>query len=164
VTDAGQVLGADPLFSNAAANDFRLVAGSPCVDQAVALDPSCVPAHVPSWEFAAPAGGVARLADEAMDLGAFELASPVGVAPALVSWRAHLDLAPNPFSSAIDVRWAGPDGPKGDLEVFDLAGRRVARVPASAAGAWRWIPAAGMRRGVYFLRAPGARAVAAYFR
>jgi hypothetical protein len=52
------VLGADPGFVNQAGNDFRLVAGSPCVDQAVALDPACVPAYVPSYEFAAPAGGV----------------------------------------------------------------------------------------------------------
>ena len=63
-----------------------------------------------------------------------------------------------------ESRWIGPDGPVGDLEVFDLAGRRIARVPASGVGAWRWSPAAGTRRGVYFLKAPGARPVAAYFR
>ena len=163
VTDAGQLLGADPGFANQAGNDFRLVAGSPCVDQAVALDPACVPDHVPAYEFAAPAGGVGRLGDETMDVGAFELASPVGVAPG-TRYRASLDLAPNPFSTAVDSRWIGPERPVGDLEVFDLAGRRIARVPASGAGAWRWIPAAGTRRGVYFLKAPGARPVAAYLR
>jgi len=163
VTDAGQVLGADPAFTTQAANDFRLVAGSPCVDQAVALDPACVPSHLPAYEYVQPAGGVVRPADGTMDLGAFELASPVGVAP-LVSWRASLDLAPNPFSNAIDARWNGADAPRGDLEVFDLAGRRIARVPSSGVGAWHWSPEAGTRRGVYFLKAPGARPVAAYFR
>jgi hypothetical protein len=65
----------------------------------------------------------------------------------------------------VDVRWVGSEeAPAGDLDVFDLAGRRVARVPANAPGAWRWAPPSSMRRGVYFLKAPGTRPIAAYLR
>jgi len=160
VTDLGQVAGADPGFVNQAAGDFHLVAGSPCVDQAVALDP---PSAAPAFEYAPVASGVARIPDEPMDLGAFELAGPVSVSPGVLPGM-PLSLAPNPFFSSVEARWISDGAPNGDLEVFDLAGRRVARVPANGAGVWRWTPAPGTRRGVYFLRAPGARPIAAYYR
>src|SRR6185369_14705173 len=81
VSDGGQLLGADPGFANQAAGDFHLVAGSPCVDQAVALDPEST---APAYEYAPIASGVARIPDEPMDLGAFELAGPVSVSPGVL--------------------------------------------------------------------------------
>ena len=117
----------------------------------------------PAFEYVAVASGVARIVDAPMDLGAFELAGAVGVPPAMLPGL-PLSLAPNPFATSVEARWTAGSAPVGDLEVFDLAGRLVDRVAAGGAGVWRWTPPPGMRRGVYFLRAPGARPIAAYYR
>jgi len=127
-----------------------------------------VPANVPLFEYVEPESSRARSADPAQDVGAFERASVVSVGPVGdgLAGLSRLAVSPNPFAGACDVRWAGDpaQAPDGMLEVFDVGGRTVARVPAFAAGAWRWQPAAGTRRGVYFVRAPGARPAAVYLR
>jgi hypothetical protein len=166
VIDAGQVTGASPGFTDLAANDFTLAAGSPCIDQGAALAAACLPAHQPVFEYQAPQSARPRALDAALDLGAFERPSTVDVGPAPAWTGPRLALSPNPFAFACDVRWVGDAGsaPTGELDVFDLAGRLVASVPASAPGVWRWTPTDDVRKGVYFLRAPGTRPVAAYLR
>jgi hypothetical protein len=165
VTDAGQITGSDPGFTDLAGGDYRLAAASPCLDQAVALAPACVPDHVPVFEYLAPQSGLARAVNGAMDLGAFERAGAVGVPPIGLSSVPRLTPMPNPFTAACDVRWSGgTEAPAGVLEVYDLGGRVVARVEPNAPGAWRWQPEAGTPRGVYFVRAPGARPAAVYLR
>jgi len=75
----------------------------------------------------------------------------------------RLLVSPNPFAGTCDVRWAAGLGPAtaapptGPLDLFDLAGRRVARVASIAPGAWRWQPGAGTRSGVYFARLANGR-------
>jgi hypothetical protein len=166
VADGGQLTGAAPGFTNQAGNDFTLDAASPCIDQGAPLLPACVPDHQPVFEYASPQSGHPRFDDGHLDLGAFERTPNVGVGPAPAWTGPRLAVSPNPFTFACDVRWigGGEGAPGGELEVFDLAGRRVARVAPSAPGVWRWSPAEGTRKGVYFLRAPGTRPVAAYLR
>ena len=171
LVDNGQVTGSAPGFNDYVNGDYGLAAGSPCVDQAVALAPACVPTYVPAFEYVEPDSSRARSADPLQDLGAFERASVVGVGPLAPgeSSVARLAVSPNPFVATCDVRWvaggaAGEAPPAGALDVFDVAGRRVARVAASAPGAWRWQPALGTPAGVYFARVAGGRTVTLYLR
>jgi hypothetical protein len=167
LTDHGELTGAAPGFNDFTNGDYGLAAGSPCIDQAVALAPACVPTYVPAFEYVAPESSRARSTDPAQDLGAFERASVVGVPPGdwSVVTPARLTVSPNPFVGACAVRWAGDTAPSaGVLEVFDVAGRSVGRVEATAPGVWRWQPSAGTRRGVYFVRASGARPAVVFLR
>jgi len=163
--DAGQITGADPGLTDLAGGDYRLAAGSPCLDQAASLAAGCVPDHAPVFEYWAPQSGIARAVNGPMDLGAFERAGAVGVPAGATLGAPRLTPMPNPFMGACDVRWSGStEPPPAALEVFDLAGRMVARVAPSAPGAWRWRPEAGTPRGVYFVLAPGARPAAVFLR
>jgi hypothetical protein len=98
-----------------------------------------------------------------MDLGAFELAAPVGVAP-LVSCRASLDLAPNPFSARSTRAGSAPDAPRRRPRGVRPRGAADRARAGERGGGVALVPEAGTRRGVYFLKAPGARPVAAYLR
>ncbi len=167
LVDHGQITGSAPGFNDFVNRDYGLAATSPCVDQAVALADPSVPAYVPQFEYVEPDSSRPRATAAPQDVGAFERASVVGVPPGgpALGPPARLAVAPNPFAGACDVRWAGAAAPPvGAMEVFDVAGRNVARVEAGAPGAWRWQPAVGTRRGVYFARVSGARPVALFLR
>ena len=156
VIDAGQVTGADPGFADLAGADFALIPASPCVDQAVGLLPACLPEHAPTLEYVKHQASRPRPDDGAPDLGAYEYAPPVGV-PGITPGAAPARLwaTPNPFSSHCEIRLtgAGPaHGQPAALEVLDVRGRAVVRLPCLAPGRWSWTPPAGLPQGIYFLR------------
>src|SRR5439155_27390609 len=77
-----------------------------------------------------------------------------------------LRVGPNPVPCGGRVTFSMPAAPRGDMRVYDLAGREVGRATFSAhAGLWeaRWEArdAAGtpLRSGLYFARLGGAGAV-----
>ena len=69
---------------------------------------------------------------------------------------AFLEAEPSPFREAITIRFGG-SGPL-TVDVFDVSGRRVARVVDGVAsqGVTSWRPAASVEPGLYFLRLTGA--------
>jgi len=150
VSDHGQITGTAPGFTDQAGNDFTLVAGSACLDTAVALAAACVPDHVPVREYVKDQSSRPRASDGKPDLGAFERAAVTGV-PVGGGGRARLVAAPNPSRTfEITLR----DGATGatPLEIVDVRGRVVARVAPVAVGRWTWMPARGLAGGVYFAR------------
>lgn len=155
VTDGGQVTGSDPGFTSPAGQDFTLVAGSPCVDQAVALALACPPGHVPAWQYVKHQAGTPRTTTgPAADLGAFERGATVDVGPGPPAGPAPgiaLEATPNPFSSSCRIDLAGA-GTTADLAVLDARGRRVARIAALAPGRWTFAPGPTLAPGVYVLR------------
>lgn len=71
----------DPGFAAAAVGDYRLAAGSPCIDAAVAL-PASLAAHPVTSQFKSPHGAGARpLVGAAADLGSFEFGEVVTPPP-----------------------------------------------------------------------------------
>jgi hypothetical protein len=170
VNDHGQVTGSDPGFANLAGADFALAAGSPCLDQAAALAPACLPAHAPALQYVLHRASMPRPNDGALDLGAFERSSLVGVGdgrggPASgdeggLAARAALAPMPTPFSGACRIRLV-PNGVSEaaaralesvTMTVVGADGRSVARVEPAAPGLWVWTPAAATPPGVYWLR------------
>ncbi len=71
VGDGGNLEGSDPGFADAAAQDFSLAPGSPCIGVAGAL-PSAASGHPVSFEYVEPASGRPRPDDGDPDIGAFE--------------------------------------------------------------------------------------------
>lgn len=76
---------ADPQFANAAAKDFRLLAGSPCIDSG---------SNMPWMAAATDLDGRPRVAGAAVDMGAYEFSAgalvcnPIG-APPLVAYQSN---------------------------------------------------------------------------
>jgi hypothetical protein len=70
--------GAMPMFANAAAYDYHLVAGSPCVDSGV--DPGAM--LLPAFEYVHPAMVEGRMTVGTIDIGAYELGGGVPLADA----------------------------------------------------------------------------------
>jgi hypothetical protein len=101
--------------------------------------------------------------DGARDLGAYEHASFVGVPGASAGPTAgvfRLEVLPQPVAGRANIALVGAGGASPDgapsstpLEVYTLAGRRVAVVEASSPGRWSWNPEAVFTPGVYLLRA-----------
>jgi len=54
LVDHGEIVGSAPGFNDFTNGDYGLAAGSPCVDQAVALAAACIPTYVPAFEYVAP--------------------------------------------------------------------------------------------------------------
>lgn len=85
----------------------------------------------------------------------------VGVEQALSP--AHLRAFPSPLRAGETVTFTAPPGNPGEVEIIDLAGRRVARVGLIPAGGelrvGRWLArradGTALAPGVYFVRAPG---------
>ena len=98
----------------------------------------------------------------------FDLPAALGAPPAPAAAPAWLSLAPNPLRAGqvLELRWAGPALRRpAALEIFDLAGRRVAAAPLEGGGStWRarFAPTAtaGWASGVYFARPTDGRAAA----
>jgi hypothetical protein len=97
----------DPLFMSAASGDFRLRAGSPCVN---------------SGDPASPLETDGTRAD----MGAFSLLGSVVVAESETSPPfALFQNAPNPFNPSTAIRFSTPDAAAVDLGVFSVDGRLV---------------------------------------
>jgi hypothetical protein len=81
--------------------------------------------------------------------------STAGVEPG-PSLPAFIEAVPSPFRDVVSVRYGG-SGPF-TIEVFDVTGRRVARVvdEVANAGVASWRPEASVEPGLYFLRLTGA--------
>lgn len=134
----------DPLFVNPASGDFRLDTGSPCIDAANTpalpqdtydLDGDGITAEpIPvdlDWQPRTvddPSTVDTGIGFPCIDMGAYEFQPPTGVEE---SWQPRhapgliLSVAPNPMCAITVVTYSSAGGGEA-LEVFDLAGRRVA--------------------------------------
>ncbi len=85
----------------------------------------------------------------------------VSSAGADAALAAYLDLAvsPNPASGAVEIAFSPRSGERWQLEVLDVAGRRVAEVGRGVGEGTRevrrWSPASPTRAGVYWVRLSG---------
>jgi hypothetical protein len=159
ITDLGQVTGSDPGFTDHVGEDYAPAAGSPLIDQAVALHPARLPDHVPVLHYMKHQSTAPRVtAGSAPDLGAYEQGGVVGVddPPPGSGGAGDAGLAlratPNPFTGACVVELIGGVVTGADLDVFDVTGRLRARVSPVAPG--RWILRAGpaLVPGTYLVR------------
>ncbi len=108
--------GAEPGFVDAAAQDFELAAGSPCLDVAGDLSAAALPDHQMLSQYVAHRGSVARPVEGAADLGAFERCSGTCVsADASVDPPPDSGTAPGP-DSGVDP---GVDSGTGDPDPSD---------------------------------------------
>ena len=156
VTNLGQLTGADPLFTNLAGEDFVPAAGSPLVDQAVALHPAAIAAgHDVVLRYVKHQAVAPRVVvGAAPDLGAFEQAGVVGVGdppPGPPAGGLALRATPNPFSGSCVIELAGA-ATRADLEVVDVTGRVRARVAATAPGRWVLRAGNGLSPGTHLVR------------
>jgi parallel beta-helix repeat protein len=125
-----QGMAADPLFVDTAARNFRLAAGSPCID---AGDP----ATPPGFDF----DGTPTPQGTAVDMGAYEYHtfdrtrdSGRDTSLLAVSSAKTLAIAPNPQSGGRGaVRYSLPKAGSATLEVFNTSGRLVHSSLAPAA-------------------------------
>jgi hypothetical protein len=69
------VAGTSPGFENAAAQDFRLAAGSVAIDASAALAPEVAQSHPPVRHYVKHQSSEARLNDAIYDIGAYEHSS-----------------------------------------------------------------------------------------
>lgn len=124
VINEGNLTAAAPGFLDEASQNFRLAAGSPCIDAGTNLNPAVLPAHQPERQYRMHQSDEPRRQDAKPDLGAFEF-SP------LHAWRFE-HFGPN-YEALAD---AGENGdPDGDgvanlLEYAFLLDPRAASSPA----------------------------------
>lgn len=137
---------ADPLFADASAGDYHLLASSPCID---AGDPA----------FPLDPDGTRN------DIGAFYYdQSLVAVSDGTLAARVMLSSAPNPFNPRTTIRFALPDAASVRLGVYTASGRLVARLidGVTTAGehrvVWSGRDTSGnaVASGTYFCRLEGA--------
>ncbi|HOT37178.1 MAG TPA: FlgD immunoglobulin-like domain containing protein [Candidatus Latescibacteria bacterium] len=117
-------INADPLFINAAAGDFTLGTGSPCINTGDPADPTD------------PDGS-------RVDMGAYPTSGSTAVlAPATLARFALYANAPNPFNPATTIRFDLPSSGFVTLAVYDINGRLVRNLLVGlAASAARTFPA-----------------------
>lgn len=112
--------------------------------------------------YAAYPAGEARFVER---LRRLDGADPLAATPLAIAPRPVLELGPNPLRSggALEFRWRGATPADiAIVDIFDLAGRRVASVPLdNASGIWRGRLApsatAGWASGMYFAKLKGER-------
>jgi PKD repeat protein len=121
------VTGAAPEFVNEAGQDYRLAAGSVCINAGGNVNPAVLPQHAASLEYVKHRATQPRPADAALDIGAFEFSSggpvnqpPVasftaaptsGIVPVTVSFDAGG--SSDPDGSIASYSWEFGDGATG---------------------------------------------------
>ncbi len=114
--------GEDPLLAEPAAGDLHLSTGSPCID---AGDNGLVFIQV-------DLDGNPRIAGGTVDQGCYEFPVPTGVAGTMLQGRI-LGVAMATGGPGQVIRYLPPDAGTWSIEVFDLRGRRLARVAEGVA-------------------------------
>jgi len=107
--DAGDNIDADPLFMNAGAGDYRLQAGSPCIDTgdpSSGMDPDGSRVDMGAIPFGS-----------AHPLTVSDLPQPTGLILA--------QNAPNPFNPSTTIRYTVPVDDIAYMAIYDVSGRHV---------------------------------------
>ncbi len=153
----------DPMFADTATGDYHLLEGSRCLD---AGDEFVIISSDTFWAPLEDFEGTLRPFGPRWDIGAYEgYVSGIGELPAERPTNLSLSAYPNPFNSSvrisIDCRGLIDQTPA--VEVFDIAGRMVGRIPPaplnkggveqSEQGVYIWQPASSIGSGVYLVRA-----------
>ncbi len=156
--------GTDPGFADPAANDYRLVRGSDCLDAAGELPANVVEKHPLTLQYVHKAGAVERtIMGQAADLGAFEADFVSSVRAQSLPGETNVRLLPNypnPFNPTTFIRYVLPQGTGQravfvELKVFDATGREVATLVQTrqSPGDYQVLfDAAGLPSGQYFYR------------
>jgi hypothetical protein len=147
----GSNISFDPLFTDAIHNDFILQKNSPCIDTGTPFfsfkDSALIDLSPSQYKGIAP------------DMGAFETNYGNGVASSHPSPLA-LTAFPNPFNSALTIRFELSQSAQANLSVFSITGQRVRTIISDVLPAgkhtlqWNGLDESGMRvsSGVYFVR------------
>jgi hypothetical protein len=141
----------DPAFAGDADHPYRLRADSPCRD---ATGNSIT--GLPDLDLA----GSLRAVGATPDMGAYEWIDPSGAPEVSATSRFDLSLCPNPSGGEPVLRFTLPAPARVEIEIFDLAGRRVRTLPGAdlASGShvmiWDGTDASGQpaAAGAYFAR------------
>ena len=153
VINNGQITGSDPGFQDAAFDNFELASTSAAIDQGIPAAPATLPEHAIVRQYMKHQGSRTRPISGPIDLGAYEFSLPSAVPPAetqsparLLAWH-----TPSPGPFAFELSEAPPTA--SPAEIFDVLGRRVARVEKGEAdGRWTWRPTVDLSPGVYVAR------------
>jgi len=153
VINNGQITGSDPGFQDAAFDNFELASTSAGIDQGIAAAPATLPEHAIARHYMKHQGSRTRPISGPIDLGAYEFSLPSAVPPTgtqrparLLAWH-----SPSPGPFAFELSEAPPTA--SPVEIFDVLGRRVARVEKKDAdGRWTWRPSDDLSPGVYVAR------------
>jgi hypothetical protein len=70
--NGGTLTGDEPGFADAGKQDYRLAAGSVCIDAGTSLDPQILPAHTLARQYKEHRATEPRTSDGKLDIGAFE--------------------------------------------------------------------------------------------
>ncbi|MFC2171433.1 polysaccharide-degrading enzyme [Acidobacteriota bacterium] len=117
--DGTSISGVDPGFLDEPAQDFRLAAGSACLDRGTTLEPAVLPDHDVLREYVTHQAGRDRYRDSTLDIGAYECAAANPPGP-VTGLRFAADKT--------TFVWEGVDGSlsydvvKGDLMALRAAG------------------------------------------
>jgi len=93
----------------------------------------------------------------------------IGESPSARPEDIAISAYPNPFNSAVNIRFSVLGSRFSDIEIFDINGRMVAEIPATgsesaklssttASGVCRWQPDKSITSGVYLIRIKGTNA------
>jgi parallel beta-helix repeat protein len=116
-----QNLNITPGFTNAAANDYTLAFGSPCID---AGDTTGISRKIPAFDLA----GNVRITNAGIDIGAYETADTTTAPPLTIigqGSRTSIYVVPNPVTNYFEIIGIQPSD-IGSVQVFDMLGRQVA--------------------------------------
>jgi hypothetical protein len=135
VVDSNNIVGSNPLFANAAAEDFSITMSSPAAANGFMLAD-------PVYDYAG------NLFAPARSIGAYEADLTVHIAP--VSEHSF-KIFPNPSSNQFTLTLSAGFGPA-ELKVFTITGQEVHRQKINASSA---VIASPFSPGIYFVRITG---------